>query len=233
MEHHSDETGAARTSGARERDRVTLVLPVRRLRLPADRALGVPHAGSRPRARADVRRVRAGGEPHCPTWTPGRSGSRSGRGNCTSWPRRSSTSPSWGRCSTGRRLPGPARRGRRGSVPDRGPALSVDGRMMAMFPEGTRSAERAAQEAPAAGRIRAPPGSRWRRASRSSRPRSRGWTGCRGSALCECAFGPPIPVEDLRALRSRDAGKEATDRLWAEITRLEAELAPKPGDRNG
>jgi hypothetical protein len=43
------------------------------------------------------------------------------------------------------------------------------------------------------------------------------------------AFGPPIPVDDLRALRSRDAGKEATDRLWAEITRLEAELKAEAG----
>jgi 1-acyl-sn-glycerol-3-phosphate acyltransferase len=42
-------------------------------------------------------------------------------------------------------------------------------------------------------------------------------------------FGPPVPVEDLRALRSRDAAKEASDRLWAEITRLEAELAAEAG----
>jgi 1-acyl-sn-glycerol-3-phosphate acyltransferase len=43
------------------------------------------------------------------------------------------------------------------------------------------------------------------------------------------AFGPPIPVDDLQGLRSRDAAKEAIDRLWAEITRLEAELRVDDG----
>lgn len=36
-------------------------------------------------------------------------------------------------------------------------------------------------------------------------------------------FGPPIPLEDLRAQSSHVAAAEATERLWAEIQRLEAE----------
>jgi 1-acyl-sn-glycerol-3-phosphate acyltransferase len=38
-------------------------------------------------------------------------------------------------------------------------------------------------------------------------------------------FGAPIPVEDLRGLIPRDAATAATERLWAEIERLEAQLA--------
>lgn len=37
-------------------------------------------------------------------------------------------------------------------------------------------------------------------------------------------FGPGIPLEDLKNLDSRAAADEATRRLWAEIQRLEAEL---------
>lgn len=38
------------------------------------------------------------------------------------------------------------------------------------------------------------------------------------------AYGPPIPVDDLKDLDARRASHEATTRLWAEIQRLEAEL---------
>lgn len=38
------------------------------------------------------------------------------------------------------------------------------------------------------------------------------------------AYGPPIPVDDLKDLDARRASHEATKRLWAEIQRLEAEL---------
>lgn len=38
------------------------------------------------------------------------------------------------------------------------------------------------------------------------------------------AYGPPIPVDDLKDLDARRAAHEATKRLWAEIQRLEAEL---------
>lgn len=38
------------------------------------------------------------------------------------------------------------------------------------------------------------------------------------------AYGPPVPLEDLRDREPRDAAHEATDRLMAEIARLEATL---------
>jgi 1-acyl-sn-glycerol-3-phosphate acyltransferase len=37
-------------------------------------------------------------------------------------------------------------------------------------------------------------------------------------------FGPPIPLDDLQGLDPRVAAHKATERLWAEIQRLEAEL---------
>lgn len=38
-------------------------------------------------------------------------------------------------------------------------------------------------------------------------------------------FGPPVPLDDLAGLNSREAARIATERVWAEIQRLEAELA--------
>jgi 1-acyl-sn-glycerol-3-phosphate acyltransferase len=38
------------------------------------------------------------------------------------------------------------------------------------------------------------------------------------------AYGPPVPLDDLRDREPRDAAQEATDRLMAEIARLEATL---------
>jgi 1-acyl-sn-glycerol-3-phosphate acyltransferase len=38
------------------------------------------------------------------------------------------------------------------------------------------------------------------------------------------AYGPPVPLDDLRDSDPRDAAQEATDRLMAEIARLEASL---------
>jgi 1-acyl-sn-glycerol-3-phosphate acyltransferase len=37
-------------------------------------------------------------------------------------------------------------------------------------------------------------------------------------------FGPPVPLADLDGLDPREAAREGTRRLWAEIQRLEAEL---------
>jgi 1-acyl-sn-glycerol-3-phosphate acyltransferase len=37
-------------------------------------------------------------------------------------------------------------------------------------------------------------------------------------------FGPPVLTDDLSELESREAARRATERLWAEIQRLEAEL---------
>jgi 1-acyl-sn-glycerol-3-phosphate acyltransferase len=41
-------------------------------------------------------------------------------------------------------------------------------------------------------------------------------------------FGPPIPLHDLEGLDSYEAARIGTERLWAEIQRLEAELAREP-----
>ena len=38
------------------------------------------------------------------------------------------------------------------------------------------------------------------------------------------AYGPPVALDDLRSAEPRDAAQEATDRLMAEIARLEATL---------
>jgi 1-acyl-sn-glycerol-3-phosphate acyltransferase len=39
----------------------------------------------------------------------------------------------------------------------------------------------------------------------------------------QVSFGPPVLVDDLTRMSSKVAGQEATNRLWAEIQRLEAE----------
>jgi hypothetical protein len=38
------------------------------------------------------------------------------------------------------------------------------------------------------------------------------------------AYGAPVPLDDLRSADPRDSAQEATDRLMAEIARLEATL---------
>jgi 1-acyl-sn-glycerol-3-phosphate acyltransferase len=38
------------------------------------------------------------------------------------------------------------------------------------------------------------------------------------------AYGPPVPLDDIRDREPRDAAQEATERLMAEIARLEATL---------
>ena len=43
------------------------------------------------------------------------------------------------------------------------------------------------------------------------------------------AFGPPIPLDDLGSLDSYEAARIGTERLWAEIQRLEAELTRDAG----
>lgn len=98
-----------------------------------------------------------------------------------------------------------------------------EGRVMAMFPEGTRRGQEPATEhaprphagaariALAAGVPLVPAALRGLdRLSRLARMRLR--------------FGPPIPLDDLRTLDSRAAALEATRRLWAEVERLQAEL---------
>jgi 1-acyl-sn-glycerol-3-phosphate acyltransferase len=56
----------------------------------------------------------------------------------------------------------------------------------------------------------------------------RGTDGWRRLRRWRIAFGPPIPVEDLAALDQARAAREATDRLWDAIVRLEDELDGGP-----
>jgi 1-acyl-sn-glycerol-3-phosphate acyltransferase len=92
-----------------------------------------------------------------------------------------------------------------------------EGRVMAMFPEGTRRGREprphagAARIALAAGVPLVPAALRGLdRLSRAARLRLR--------------FGTPVPLDDLRSLESHVAAAEATRRLWAEVERLGREL---------
>jgi 1-acyl-sn-glycerol-3-phosphate acyltransferase len=101
--------------------------------------------------------------------------------------------------------------------------LCQGGRALAMFPEGTRRAkglrkkhqpkvhDGTARIARAAG-VPLVPAAVWgtERLSRLGQIR--------------VAFGPPIAVDDRGGVSSKVAAHEATVRLWAEIQRLEAEL---------
>lgn len=118
----------------------------------------------------------------------------------------------------------PVRRGE-GDVEAVNRAVEIcrSGRVMAMFPEGTR-----------------------RRKGLNKKHEPRPHTGAARIALTadvpivpaairgmdelirlgpvRVLFGPPIPLDDLKNKDSRSAAKEATHRLWAEIQRLEAQL---------
>ncbi|MGZ4290639.1 MAG: lysophospholipid acyltransferase family protein [Gaiellaceae bacterium] len=98
-----------------------------------------------------------------------------------------------------------------------------EGRVMAMFPEGTRRRKELAK-----GHEPRPHAGAARIALTAEVP-------LLPAALCgldrltrltplRVRFGPPIPLDDLRTLGSRAAALEATRRLWAEVERLEAEL---------
>lgn len=118
----------------------------------------------------------------------------------------------------------PVRRGE-GDVEALANAMRVcrEGRVMAMFPEGTRRTK----------------GLRKKHAPRPHTGAARIALGA-GVPLVPAAlqgldrlstfgpmrlrFGPPIPLDDLHALEPHQAAEEATRRLWAEIQRLEAEL---------
>jgi 1-acyl-sn-glycerol-3-phosphate acyltransferase len=108
--------------------------------------------------------------------------------------------------------------------------LCREGRVMAMFPEGTRRSKglrKRHRPRPHSGAARIALGagvplvpaalSGMDRLSRLGPLRLR--------------FGTPIPLDDLQHLPSRTAADEATRRLWAEIERLGAELAAnaRPG----
>jgi 1-acyl-sn-glycerol-3-phosphate acyltransferase len=98
-----------------------------------------------------------------------------------------------------------------------------EGRVMAMFPEGTRRSKGlrkkhrprphsgAARIALAAGVPLVPAAMRGLEVLRSRGP-------------VRLRFGRPVELADLGMLESHAAAEEATGRLWKEITRLEAEL---------
>jgi 1-acyl-sn-glycerol-3-phosphate acyltransferase len=101
--------------------------------------------------------------------------------------------------------------------------LCKEGRVMAMFPEGTRRRKGlrkkhlprphtgAARIALAAGVPLVPAA-------------IRGMDRLSRLGPLRVLFGAPIPLDDLKELHSREASQEGTARLWAEIQRLEAEL---------
>jgi 1-acyl-sn-glycerol-3-phosphate acyltransferase len=98
-----------------------------------------------------------------------------------------------------------------------------EGRVMAMFPEGTRRAKglrKRHEPRPHTGAARI--------ALSAGVPlvpaALRGLDRLRRLGPMRLRFGPPIPLDDLRAGEEHAAAQEATRRLWAEIQRLEAEL---------
>jgi 1-acyl-sn-glycerol-3-phosphate acyltransferase len=102
--------------------------------------------------------------------------------------------------------------------------LCREGRVMAMFPEGTRRSKGlrkkheprphsgAARIALAAGVPLVPAA-------------IRGMDRLSRFGPLRVIFGPAIPLEDLKGLDSRAAAEKGLGRLWEEIQRLEAELA--------
>lgn len=103
------------------------------------------------------------------------------------------------------------------------------GRILAMFPEGTRRAKglrKRHRPTPHAGtaRIALAAGVPLVPAAIAGTDRL-----SRLEPLA-VAFGPPIEIADLRSFRSSRAARVATELLWSEITRLEAELAASRSD---
>jgi 1-acyl-sn-glycerol-3-phosphate acyltransferase len=101
--------------------------------------------------------------------------------------------------------------------------LCREGRVMAMFPEGTRRSKglrKKHQPRPHTGTARI--------ALAAGVPivpaAIRGMDRLSRLGPLRVLFGPPVPTDDLTGLDARAAAQEATRRLWDEIQRLEAEL---------
>jgi 1-acyl-sn-glycerol-3-phosphate acyltransferase len=119
----------------------------------------------------------------------------------------------------------PVRRGE-GDVEAMNTAVRMcrEGRVMAMFPEGTRRSKglrKKHQPRPHSGTARI--------ALAAGVPilpaAIRGMDRLSRFGPLQVAFAPPVPAADLAELDARSASQEATRRLWAEIQRLETELA--------
>ncbi len=99
-------------------------------------------------------------------------------------------------------------------------ALAADGEAVVIFPEGARRR----------GRVRRPRSGAARTALAAGVPlvpaAVRGTDGWRSRLRWQIAFGPSVPLDDLRGCDPNDAAREATRRLWDRITALEATLAP-------
>lgn len=118
----------------------------------------------------------------------------------------------------------PVRRGE-GDVQaiERAVEICRSGRVMAMFPEGTRRAKGLRKKhAPR------PHSGAARIALAADVPlvpaAMRGMDRLSRLGPVRILFGPPLPLDELRPLEPREAAREATRRLWSEIQRLEAEL---------
>ena len=101
--------------------------------------------------------------------------------------------------------------------------LCQGGRVMAMFPEGTRRRKGLRKK------HRARPHSGTARIALAADvplvPAAiRGMDRLARLGRLRVAFGEPVRLDDLAGLEGRAAAKEATRRLWVEIQRLEAEL---------
>jgi 1-acyl-sn-glycerol-3-phosphate acyltransferase len=98
-----------------------------------------------------------------------------------------------------------------------------EGRVMAMFPEGTRRAKglhKKHEPRPHTGAARIALGAGVPLVAAALR----GLDGLSRLGPMRLQFGAQIRLDDLRELDSHAAAEEATRRLWAEIQRLEAEL---------
>lgn len=98
-----------------------------------------------------------------------------------------------------------------------------EGRVMSMFPEGTRRGKGLRKKhvpRPHTGAVRIALG-----AGVPLVPAAlRGLDRLTRLGPLRVRFGPPLPLDDLAALGSHTAAQEGTRRLWAEVERLEAEL---------
>jgi 1-acyl-sn-glycerol-3-phosphate acyltransferase len=101
--------------------------------------------------------------------------------------------------------------------------LCRDGHVVVMFPEGTRRKKglvKKYQPRAHTGAARIALG-----AGAPLIPAAiKGTDNLLGLGPIRVAYGPPVALDDLRSADPRDAAQEATDRLMAEIARLEATL---------